>query len=86
MKSQTENPSGLHRRYVVQKTSGEPVDPRARYFVLRFDNHGDDPKHIAACQKAMLTYAREIAPHMPQLALEIQTEIAALTSRPQVVV
>lgn len=38
MKTQAENPAGLHRRYIVQKANGEPVDPSARYFVLRYDN------------------------------------------------
>ena len=71
MKIQTENPNGLHLRYIIKKANGEPIDPRARYFVLRFDRHGDDPKHIAACQKALLVYAAEIEPHLPQLAFEL---------------
>ena len=37
-----ENPNGLHGRYIVTKASGEPVDERAIYFVLRLDQHGDD--------------------------------------------
>lgn len=28
-------------KYIVTKSSGEPVDPRARYFVLRYDNDKD---------------------------------------------
>lgn len=52
-----DNPNGLHRRYVISKSSGEPIDPRAIYFVLRIDEHGDDPQHIEACRAAAAAYA-----------------------------
>lgn len=78
MKTQSENPAGLHLRYIVTKASGEPVDPRAHYFVLRYDNDGDDPAHIAACQIALLTYANEIRPHLPQLSKELVDELFRL--------
>jgi len=29
--------AGLHDKYIISKTSGEPVDPEAHYFVLRLD-------------------------------------------------
>ena len=69
--SQDENPKGLHERYTVSKTSGEPLDERAEYFILRLDEFGNDPNHIAACRKAAVTYAREIYPHIPQLAEDL---------------
>lgn len=78
MKTQAENPNGLHLRYVVQKANGEPVDPRARYFVLRYDNNGDDPAHIAACRLALLAYANAIKPHLPQLSMELIDELFRL--------
>lgn len=66
-----ENPQGLHNRYVISKTSGEPVDDDAEYFCLRLDGGGDDPIHIAACRKAVLTYAEEIKNHLPVLSSDI---------------
>ena len=66
-----ENPNGLHRRYIVSKTSYKPVDEGAEYFVLRVDKNGKDPKHVAACRKAVLKYAEEIADHLPELSKDL---------------
>ena len=74
MKTQAENPNGLHLRYIVQKANGEPVDPRAEYFVLRTDKHAKDQRHAAACRKALLTYAAEIESFLPQLAAELRAK------------
>lgn len=52
------NPNGLHQRYNVTKTNGEPVDPLATYFVLRLDSHGRDWQHIQASRHAAREYAR----------------------------
>lgn len=77
MKTQAENPNGLHRRYIIQKASGEPVDPRAEYFVLRTDKYAGDQRHAAACRKALLTYADEIETFLPQLAAELRAKHGA---------
>jgi hypothetical protein len=69
--TQEENPKGLYGRYIVQKVSGEPVGDDAEYFVLRLDKYGDDPIHIAACRKAIMTYAEEIREHLPKLANDL---------------
>ena len=66
--TQTENPKGLHKRYIVAKANGEPVDENAEYFVLRLDKNGDDPVHIEACRQAVLTYATIIRNHLPELS------------------
>lgn len=57
--SQQENPHGLHGRYKIEKLNGEPIDPRAVYFVLRLDGFGNDPAHIQACRAAAKAYAEE---------------------------
>lgn len=62
---------GLYNRYIISKTSGEPVDDNAEYFILRLDNNGKDKKHIEACRKAVITYANEISDHLPQLSKDI---------------
>lgn len=69
--SEQENPNGLHNRYYVSKVNGEPVDEFAEYFILRLDGGGDDPIHIAACRKAILTYAENIKEHLPQLSTDL---------------
>ena len=70
--SKDENPNGLHGRYTVAKADGSPVDESAEYFVLRLDSGGNDPAHIAACRTAVMTYADEIEPHLPQLAADLR--------------
>ena len=80
IQSHEENPKGLHRRYHIDKLVYEdgynvptkiPVDPDAEYFVMRLDNGGSDPKHVAACRKAVLVYAEEIKDHLPELAADL---------------
>ena len=44
---------GLYNKYRIEKASGEPIDPKAQYFVLRIDTD-------LAAKKAMLTYADEM--------------------------
>ena len=66
-----ENPKGLHQRYIVTKTDGEPIDENAEYFILRVDKNGSDPRHIAACRKAVLCYANEIKNHLPELSKDL---------------
>lgn len=56
LKSAEECPDGLHKRYVVAKASGEPVDPAATYFTLRLDQGGDDKLHVAAGCVAAIAY------------------------------
>lgn len=74
--TQQENPDGLHGRYIISKVTGEPLDPGAEYFVLRIDKGGSDPNHIAACRKAALVYADEIAPFIPKLASDLRDLIS----------
>ena len=69
--TQQENPKGLHLRYIVTKTDGEPVDENAEYFVLRLDDGGDDIKHIKACRKAIRVYAKKIKKHLPELSKDL---------------
>jgi hypothetical protein len=48
-----------------------PCDDNAEYFVLRLDEKGSDKNHIEACRKAVLTYAKNIAPFIPELAKDL---------------
>lgn len=72
----SENPYGFHQRYNITKQNGEPIDPKAVYFVLRLDPDGDDPAHLAACRHAAEAYSRGIltlpdARHLQRTALEL---------------
>lgn len=70
--SKAQNPTGIHKRYILSKLDGTPVDTKADYFVLRLDYGGRDPVHVAACRAAILTYAAHIAGHIPKLAEDIR--------------
>jgi len=72
IQSRSKNPKGLHKRYKVSKANGNQVDIGAEYFVLRVDEKGKDPKHIAACRKALMVYAFEIQGHLPELAKDLR--------------
>ena len=50
----------------------KPVDDNAEYFVLRLDLNGKDSNHIAACRKAIHTYADAIEPTIPKLAKDLR--------------
>lgn len=69
--AQQDNPKGFHQRFNIERIDGKPIDSNAEYFCLRLDGGGTDPAHIAACRKAIITYAHEIAPHIPQLAEDL---------------
>ena len=86
LKSQLENPKGLHAKYHIQKIvhtpnslesmtygnewSLEPIDPEFEGFVLRLDK-GGHPVHVQACRKAILTYATEIKDYFPELSNDL---------------
>lgn len=53
--------SNLFNKYIVQKSDGSPVDPRAQYFVLRIDT---DP----AARHALNAYALHIFKDDPQFS------------------
>lgn len=65
------NPKGLHQRYIVSKTNGEPVDDEAEYFVLRVDANGD-PNHFLASHHALSMYAAHIEEAHPELANDLR--------------
>lgn len=79
MKTQAENPTGLHKKYYIQKIvigvenqdfALEPLDEGFEGFVLRLDK-GGDPNHVEACRKAVLVYAEEIRDYLPDLSKDL---------------
>lgn len=65
-----ENPTGLHTKYHIMKTNGEPLDKGFEGFVLRLDV-GGDPDHVRACRHALMEYASSINHVLPDLARDI---------------
>ena len=63
--------TGLYNRYVVTKANGNPVDPNAKYFVLRVDKGGKCKEHVSACREALCTFAHYIRPHNEALCNDI---------------
>lgn len=55
-----------------------PVDEDSEYFVLRLDKGGKDKNHINACRKAVMKYADEIEPFIPQLAKDLREKYSEL--------
>jgi hypothetical protein len=84
--TQSENPTGLHQRYHIQKIvradgpfddgksnyKTEPTDVGAEYFVMRLDEGGKDPEHIKACRFGVHAYADAIQHHLPELAKDLK--------------
>jgi hypothetical protein len=71
-------PPGLYDRYVVTKTDGTPIDPRAVYFVLRLDGHGHDREHIESCRRAAKNWCYGAPAHLRQVAVDLFEKIEQL--------
>jgi hypothetical protein len=63
--------SGLFDKYQVTHADGRPVDPNARYFVLRLDT--DQPARAAAA-----IYADAVEESKPDLAADLRSQVAEL--------
>jgi len=59
---------GLESRYKVVKTNGELIDPKAKYFILRYDK---DPHAV----EALKTYINSVELENPQLANDLRKEL-----------
>jgi hypothetical protein len=62
---------GIRPKYTITKTDGTPLEPDARYFVLRYDGDHDPCAHAA-----IRAYARAVQPINTQLADELVAELA----------
>lgn len=87
MKTEFENPHGLHQKYYIQKIVQsipdslgkpsyylKPIDNDAEYFVLRLDKNQRDKNHLKACLVAINAYADEIKKHLPQLSDDLKKQ------------
>lgn len=56
---------GLYTKYIIEKADGSPVDPNAKYFVLRIDTD-------CHARIALSAYAESIAGDAPEFSRQLQ--------------
>ena len=59
---------GLYDKYIVTKVSGKPVDPNARFIVLRVDGG----QYVNACRAGVAAFAEAVREKNPILAKDLQ--------------
>jgi len=67
---------GLYQKYIVTKTSGKPVDPKARFVVLRVD----DGQYVHSCRAGVAAFAEAVREHNPVLADDLQNLLRELSA------
>ena len=67
---------GLIKKYIISKADGTPVDPKAKYFVLRYDRHMQDRVFLRASRKALSKFISEIVFLLPELSKELWDDVA----------
>lgn len=65
------NNEGLKSKYIISKADGTPIDPKAKYFVLRYDQHMKDKGFLKASRLALARFCREIVLTFPALSQEL---------------
>jgi len=61
---------GFRQKYHLEKVSGRPIDPGAKYFVLRYDSEGDPHARVA-----LKAYAESVVVDNYQLSNDIIKEL-----------
>ena len=59
---------GYEKKYIIRKANGNPIDPKADYFVLRLDK---DPHAL----RALATYAKSVATDNLELAHDLRQKL-----------
>jgi hypothetical protein len=68
---------GLKQKYIIEKTSGKPLNPNAKYFVLRYDDEQKDKEFERASKTALAVFAACIEDTIPELAHDLREAIKA---------
>lgn len=63
---------GLYGKFLLQKTNGSPIDPEAKYIVLRYDANSKDGNLTRA---VLIKYASLIRSFNPQFADDLLKQI-----------
>jgi hypothetical protein len=67
------NQQGLFGKFILEKADGSPIDPEAKYIVLRYDSKSSDG---VASRRAIIAYARAISQSDPVFAADLLEEMA----------
>jgi hypothetical protein len=70
----TKKQRGLYNKYIITKSSGEPLDPNFYAIVLRIDGG----RHVMACRNGALAFAQSVKAENPLLARDIWAKVRKL--------
>ncbi len=70
-------PKGLYQKYILQHTNGDPIDPEALYFVLRYDGVRDFDQ---AAREVLWSLAKKIEGFSPELSADLKKSIEEIGS------
>lgn len=76
--TKSENPDGLHQRYIVVNADGTPVPHDAIFFVLRLDNAAKNKDNVAACRSAAKERIAHIRKSNHQILLKVADDLESL--------
>ncbi len=68
---------GLYQKYIVTKTSGDPVDLDAQYIILRIDSG----EYVDACRIGVRAFAEAVEPFNHELSWDLQMELLGLVRK-----
>lgn len=72
---------GLHDKYIATKTDGLPVDPDARYFVLRIDTDLCAWLALNTYAKAVEQENKELANDLFRMLRDVQARMQAMMAQ-----
>ena len=72
------NPAGLHKKYVISRADGDPIDPNAVYFVLRLDG---GHLHNVASRAAALDWCECVLAEPDNALTKTARELAAMVNK-----
>ena len=67
---------GLKKKYIISKTNGQIVNPKAKYIVLRYDENMEDKKFLTASRRALSKFCLEMNEINPQLSKELWDDMS----------
>lgn len=63
---------GLYNKFIISKVDGSPIDPKAKYIILRYDA---DSKDFGPSQAAIRKYTEQIKQTNLQFATDLTNEL-----------
>ena len=66
---------GLIPKYRIEKTDGSSINPKAKYFVLRYDANMKDKEFLKASQKALGKFILEIRESNHLLSVDLNNDL-----------